>query len=210
MECCYGTQLILHFGDYTILSQCGVQQGDPLGPLAFALAFHPIVEKIQSEVTTLNINAWYLDDGTLCLLTLLEPSILWRKTDQHLNRRKSLLFIPQDAAALPNPLPADIPSTSEGFGLLGAPIGPPEFVESSIMNRVQKIEMAVDRLGDLKDSQMATALLLSCLAFPKLNFALRTCPPAGVCQPARVLMRLSGQHRWGAIIRLGVEEGFPT
>ena len=192
MECCYGTQPILHFGDYTILSQCGVQQGDPLGPLAFGLALHPIVEKIKSEVPTLNINVWYLDDGTLCgtpddlarALHIVEEDGPARGL--HLNRRKSLLFIPQDASALPNPLPADIPSTSEGFGLLGAPIGPPEFVESSIMNRVQKIEMAVDQLGDLEDSQLATALLRSCLAFPKLNFALRTCPPAGVYQPARV------------------------
>ena len=38
MECCYGAQPILH---HTILSSSGVQQGDPLGPLGFAL---PIVE----------------------------------------------------------------------------------------------------------------------------------------------------------------------
>ena len=54
------------------------------------------------------------------------------------------------------------------------------------MDRVQKIRMTVDRLGDLEDSQMATALLRSCLAFPKLNFALHTCPPARVRRPARV------------------------
>ena len=58
---------------------------------------------------------------------------------------KSLLFIPQDMAALPNPLPADIPSTSEGFWLFGAPIGPPKFMKSSIMDRVQKTLIAVDR-----------------------------------------------------------------
>ncbi|CAI8020295.1 hypothetical protein GBAR_LOCUS12142, partial [Geodia barretti] len=28
-------------------SCCGVQQGDPLGPLAFALVLHPIIEKYQ-------------------------------------------------------------------------------------------------------------------------------------------------------------------
>ncbi len=32
MESCYGAQSILHLGDEKILSCCGVQQGDPLGP----------------------------------------------------------------------------------------------------------------------------------------------------------------------------------
>ena len=59
VECCYGPQPIL-------FSCCGVQQGDPLGPLCFAFALHPIVDLIQREVPDLLINAWYLDDGTLC------------------------------------------------------------------------------------------------------------------------------------------------
>ena len=43
-----------------------MQQGDPLGRLAFALALHPLVEKIQAEIPALLMNAWYLNDGTLC------------------------------------------------------------------------------------------------------------------------------------------------
>ena len=66
MESCYATQPILRLGEETILSCCGVQQGDPLGPLGFALALQPIIERIQQEVPNLAINAWYLDDGTLC------------------------------------------------------------------------------------------------------------------------------------------------
>lgn len=50
MGCRYGSQAILHLGEHTILSQSGVQQGDPLGPLGFALTLHPIIERIQSEV----------------------------------------------------------------------------------------------------------------------------------------------------------------
>ena len=69
MECCYSSRPILHLADRSILSCYGVQQGDPLGPLGFALALHPIVEKIKTLLhlmTGLLINAWYLDDGTLC------------------------------------------------------------------------------------------------------------------------------------------------
>ena len=66
LECCYSSQPLLFFGEHTILSCCGVQQGDPLGPLGFALALHPIVERIKREVPGLLLNSWYLDDGTLC------------------------------------------------------------------------------------------------------------------------------------------------
>ena len=53
LECCYGAQPFLHLEDRTILSCCGVQQGDPLGPLSFALTLHP---KVKSEVPGLKIN----------------------------------------------------------------------------------------------------------------------------------------------------------
>ena len=36
MESCYSCQPLLHLGDVTLHSCCGVQQGDPLGPLGFA------------------------------------------------------------------------------------------------------------------------------------------------------------------------------
>ena len=111
LECCYGAKPLLHFGNHIILSCCGVQQGDPLGPLAFSLALHPIVERIKREVPGLLINAWYLDDGTLCgtaddlkaALEIIEEDGLSRGLQ--LNRGKSLLYIPEDSASARNPLP---------------------------------------------------------------------------------------------------------
>ena len=47
-----------------ILSQQGVQQGDPLGPLFFALAWHPVAEAIQ-RVCPNTWTSFYLDDGHL-------------------------------------------------------------------------------------------------------------------------------------------------
>ena len=62
MENCYGAQPILRLGEDTILSCCGVQQGDPLGPLGFALTLQPITQCIKAEVPGLRINVWYLND----------------------------------------------------------------------------------------------------------------------------------------------------
>ena len=62
IEACYSGHPNLLMGKYSLHSCCGVQQGDPLGPLGFALTLHPIIE---AEVPNLDLNAWYLDDGTL-------------------------------------------------------------------------------------------------------------------------------------------------
>ena len=66
MESCYGSQPLLHLGEDTLLSCCGIQQGEPLGPLGFALTLHPKSECINEEEPDLTINDCYLDDGTLC------------------------------------------------------------------------------------------------------------------------------------------------
>ena len=172
MESCYSQQPRLLLGSNVIKSCCGVQQGDPLGPLGFALTLQPLLEKIRSEVPSLLLNAWYLDDGTLigspeCLSSAL--SIVEREGPQvglHLNRSKSLVHSPADVNPSTSPLPSEIPVTSEGFSLLGCPIGPPSFCEEILGRRVDDIKEALQVLRSMEDSQLETALLRSCLAFP--------------------------------------------
>ena len=118
------TQPLLHLGSNIIHSCCGVQQGDPLGPLGFALTLQPIVERIKAEVPDLTLNSWYLDDGTLLgsaadlvqALNTIESDC--PAVGRHLNRAKSLLFILQVEDASSSPLPQDIPVTRQGFTLL--------------------------------------------------------------------------------------------
>ena len=100
----------------------------------------------------------------------------------HLNRAKSLLFVPANSPLSPNPLPADIPVTRGGFSLLGCPVGPATFCEDFVSQRVEKIKDCLSKLPVLEDSQIEMSLLRSCLALPKLSFSLRTCPPSHIIQ----------------------------
>ena len=114
------------------------------------------------------MNAWYLDDGTLAgpseglaaALSIMEQEAPF--LGLHLNRGKSLLYIPRRCVATKSPLPGDIPIARDGFCLLGCPIGPPSYCEDVLMTHVNKIREFLARLQDLGDFHIATTLLWSC------------------------------------------------
>ena len=64
---CYDSHSILWHPKGTISSQSGVQQGDPLGPMLFALVLRKLVSSIEADdgCFDLSLNMWYLDDGVL-------------------------------------------------------------------------------------------------------------------------------------------------
>ena len=185
MESCYGGESPLLFGEHVIPSRCGVHQGDPLGPLGFALGLHPLIEQISSEVPGLLINSWYLDDGTICgspsdLLKAL--SIIESEGPSRglvLNRSKCLILIPLLSSSS-NPLPLDTPSSSDGFVILGCPIGPPSFCNAFILELTETCRNLTGKLALLHDSHIELTLLRSCLSFSKIGYNLRTCPPSSI------------------------------
>ena len=56
----YGSSTSLKFGDFMVWSCEGVQQGDPMGPLLFCLALHPILLALASP-----LRIAFMDDVTL-------------------------------------------------------------------------------------------------------------------------------------------------
>ena len=158
MESCYSCQPILHLSQDSILSCCGVQQGDPLGSLGFALTFQPLLEKLKAVVSGLSLSVWYLDDGTL-MGSPEDLAVALRIVKEegpalglHLNHSKSLLFIPPEDDASQFTLPQDIPITHCGFSLLSCPIGPPDFCEEVFGTRLQRLKSSLGTLQDLGDA----------------------------------------------------------
>ena len=60
----YGLPSTLCFGKHEILSRQGVQQGDPLSSLLFALGIHSAIMQIHQFPGVL-WSAWYADDGSI-------------------------------------------------------------------------------------------------------------------------------------------------
>jgi hypothetical protein len=46
------------------MAATGVQEGDSLGPLLFALVLHPLIHKIRDNCKLL-FHAWYFNDETI-------------------------------------------------------------------------------------------------------------------------------------------------
>jgi Reverse transcriptase (RNA-dependent DNA polymerase) len=56
----YAQPSVLRYGCWSISSEEGSQQGDPLGPLLFCLALHPLLQSLRSELAIA-----YIDDITI-------------------------------------------------------------------------------------------------------------------------------------------------
>jgi hypothetical protein len=65
VEYCYKAPAVLYLQQHSLFSSCGVQQGDPLGPLNFSLPLQKFILRIKELCPNLHLNVWYLDDGTL-------------------------------------------------------------------------------------------------------------------------------------------------
>ena len=181
VEFTYGHHSHLLFEDVILNSEKGVQQGDPLGPLIFAVTLHSLVESLKSEVPGLTLNCWYLDDG-ICAGdedSLLKALELITSNGLHLGLKvkhsKCELWAPVEFSSIPVSIPR---AASNGFELLGAPIGDTEFSVKVLDKRISKATKCLEKLPLLDDPQLSLGITRTCLAAPKLTYSLRTQPPS--------------------------------
>lgn len=181
---CYGSPSKLMYGNDEILSCVGCQQGDPLGPVIFSLAIHPIISQLQSE-----LNIWYLDDGTIggtaASVKADLDTILKRFSEigLTLNSNKCEIFISESISPTlqtniidsVNNLTSNISVLSrDTLTLLGAPI----FDDSIPTTLNAKIEQFLNTSNLLYEinPHMAMHILRLCLFSPKFIYLLRCSP----------------------------------
>lgn len=179
----YSENTTLFYGDASLVSATGIQQGDPFGPALFSLAIDSLIRELSVE-----FNVWYLDDGTLgdtpervldgvrrlidglrglgleinqrkCELIMLNHS----RDDESRTERLFRELLPELEV---------VPLTNSS--LLGAPLSE-EGIRDAILERRADLERMVARLKLIENHQ-AFVLLKNCFALPKLQYLLRASP----------------------------------
>ena len=178
---CYGVHPVLWHPMGRLSSESGVQQGDPLGPLLFALVLHKVISAIDADDECLDLlyQAWYMDDGVLAgkrsavlralsLIKELGPSL-----GLLVNIGKCELFCKSDVSMFPEALKV---STVPHFEVLGAPIRDYIFCANFFSTKRSEALKLLTKLEDIaiKDPQVALLLLCMCGSFSKLVHLART------------------------------------
>ena len=185
MYFCYSRPVNLFYEDVCILSIIGVQQGDPLACLGFALVLNRLLSQMAllPFFSQIALHAWYLDDGNFIaehevLRKVLEFVVLeGPKLGLNLRLSKSVIWWPtvsEDWHLYPSTLSQSLES---GIKILGSPIGSAAFSESLIGDRVAKISRVMSAALSLPSKHCQYVLLRHCICYPRIAFALRTCPP---------------------------------
>jgi hypothetical protein len=181
--------LFLRYG-VQLKSREGVQQGDPLGPLLFSLAIHPLVKRVHG-LTGIKWTTWYLDDGNLfaspsaarASISLIEE--VGPLMGLFLNKQKSTIT---GAALTPHQLEAyglqDLRLCMDGNSpaaiVLGNPIGSPKFVQANVVPVVNKVARFFDALPRLLDPQVELFLARYSLSICRITHLMRAQPPSVV------------------------------
>ncbi|KAL5483977.1 hypothetical protein EMCRGX_G020399 [Ephydatia muelleri] len=182
---CYGSHSSLWHPMGQVSSQSGVQQGDPLGPMLFALVLHKLVTSIEVDDNCLHLilEAWYLDDGVLAgersavirALHLIEE--LGPYLGLHINFSKCEPFSRNGNSHFP---PVVESSLLPNMDILGVPIGDVVHCSRFIAEKCATPKTLLKALVDVSavDLHVAFSILRMCGSYCKLLHLARATPPS--------------------------------
>ncbi|XP_065315305.1 uncharacterized protein LOC135924185 [Gordionus sp. m RMFG-2023] len=157
LNSCYGFPSLLKFGEFSISSEEGIQQGDPLGPLLFTIGIHDLIKNLKSNFQ-LDLNLWYLDDGSFGgslsnVMSAIEyVEMEASKIGLSLNRKKCEISSLNNKDFIP-PLDFTI-IPHEELCLLGSPIGfSTSFCQKTFDDLIQSLSNSLKNLPHLPKHQ---------------------------------------------------------
>ena len=186
-EWCYARPSKLYFGSETISSENGVQQGDPIGPLLFALALQPLLLDLERGRSDqgLQLVYSYLDDLILAgnqkevagAFHFLKRAASQIGLEFNTSKCEVISAAGSNGNIQKELFPTNVIYREDGnFELLGGPIGTEDYCNQHTQKRVDKAVELLDALGELPDPQVALTLLRNCASFGKLVYSLRVVP----------------------------------
>lgn len=176
----YSGSSSLQFGSKQILSQEGIQQGDPLGPLLFCLTVHPALQTVNSPLLI-----GYMDDVTVggpatsVANDLVALQTACASLGLELNAGKCEVISHPFTDLRPFSLMSNFQRKAvEEASLLGAPLGAGAALSEALLSKLDEIKLASSRLNLISSHDALTILKASCSA-SKLLFLLRSAPCVG-------------------------------
>lgn len=196
----YGAASAPHvwYCEFKFLSAQGVQQGDPLGPLLFALVLHHFCESTTLDIDEEkpNLEIFYLDDGTFLgphkwLVQQLERfgSDEAKRHGFHLRSDKTHVWWPTSISKEHRELyPADTKFPSaDGINIFGNPVGGAKFYKDFFRESTEKCERGLRELKYLNNLHVAMDLLRQCFSTGTIQHLFRVTPPHFIIDELRAL-----------------------